>query len=96
MLRREPAGPSGPYHDSARFTWEDPVELVLAAVSCPVCLTADPVGWAYVRRGRQPYLECACLDCGVRWYLRVTPEQLLRISVLDTIGRQRKSPPTVP
>jgi hypothetical protein len=77
----------GPYRDSARFTWEDPGELVLAAVSCPVCLAAEPVSWTYGRWGRAAYLDCACLECSVRWYLRVTPEQLLRISSLDIIAR---------
>lgn len=83
--RHHPA--EGPYQDAARFTWEDPGELVLAAVSCPVCLTARPVNWMYERRGRELYLDCACVDCHVRWYLRVTPDQLLRISALDTVGR---------
>jgi hypothetical protein len=87
LTTRDLAGCSGPYQDSARFTWQDAGELVLAAVACPVCLTADPVRWTYGRWGRQAYLDCACPDCRVRWYLRVTPEQLFRISSLDIIGR---------
>lgn len=86
LMKRPPAERPGSYQDSARFTWDDAGELVLAAVSCPVCLTAEPVSWTYGRWGRQPYLDCICLNCDVRWYLRVSPEQLLRISVLDIVG----------
>ena len=87
MPRRLPGEGRSLYQDSARFTWRDPGEFVIAAVTCPVCLTAVSVSWTYGRWGRQPYLDCVCGDCDVRWYLRVTPEQLLRISALDTLGR---------
>jgi hypothetical protein len=83
----QPAERPSPYQDSARFTWEDTGAFVLAALSCPACLAAEPVSWTYRRSGRQPYLDCACADCHVRWNLRVTPEQLLRISALDNLGR---------
>jgi hypothetical protein len=87
LLRHERDGRLGPYQDSARFERQDPGEFVLAALSCPVCLATEPVSWIYGRRGRQPYLDCGCLDCHVRWCVRVTREQLHRITALDILGR---------
>lgn len=83
----ERGGGAGRYQDDARFTREDPGELVLAALCCPVCLAAEWVSWMYGQSGPEPYLDCGCLDCDVRWYVRVTPEQMQRIAALDILGQ---------
>jgi hypothetical protein len=86
LARHERSAGGGRYEEDARFARDDPAELVLAALSCPVCLRSEWVHWMYEKRGPQPHLDCGCLDCDVRWYLRVTPEQILRIEALDILG----------
>jgi hypothetical protein len=86
-IRHQPGERPGRYQDTARFTAEDPRELVIAALSCPICLTGEGVGWSEGRWGHQHYLDCACSVCNFRWHLRVTFEQLLRVAAL-TIHRR--------
>jgi Fe-S-cluster-containing hydrogenase component 2 len=71
--------------DTARFRSDDPDELVLASLACPVCLSGSEVEWTLESEGYDPSVQCVCHRCERAWCVYVTPEQALRLTLM--IGR---------
>jgi hypothetical protein len=65
--------------DVAHFRTDDPDELVLASLACPICLHSDCVSWEASLDGYDPFAECSCGRCQERWRVYLTPEQALRL-----------------
>lgn len=66
--------------DVARFTTDDPDEVVAFCFSCPVCLSVDLD--ARVRTAEHDgHAECACRRCGATWEMALDGEQLLRLAL---------------
>jgi len=70
--------------DTARFRADDPDELVLASLACPICLSGE-VGWTLEGEGYDPSVECVCRHCERAWCVYLTPQQALRLTLM--IGR---------
>jgi hypothetical protein len=70
--------------DVAHFRADDPDELVLASLACPICLRGDSVSWDASIDGYDPSAECSCERCEEHWRVYLTPEQALRIGFLGT------------
>ena len=68
--------------DTARFRSDDPDELVLASLACPVCLGGDDVDWELEPDGYDPSALCDCRHCEQSWRVYMTPYQALRLSLL--------------
>lgn len=75
------------YGDRARFTAEDPDDLVLAALACPYCLGVKGVEWTFARSGSRPVVRCSCAECQTDWYVFLTAPQALRLGLMDTLDR---------
>lgn len=69
--------------DTARFRADDPDPLVEASLSCPLCLRSEQVQWEAALEGYDPSVECRCPSCEERWRVYLTPEQALRVGLMD-------------
>ena len=77
------AAPVAIYRDHARFEAADPDELVLASLACPYCLEVAAIEWGFVGSASPPAVTCFCRDCQSDWYVSLTPEQALRLGLMD-------------
>jgi DNA-directed RNA polymerase subunit M/transcription elongation factor TFIIS len=69
--------------DTARFRADDPDELVLASLACPLCLRTEEVLWEASFDGDyDPSVECTCPHCDERWRVYLMPEQELRLGLM--------------
>jgi hypothetical protein len=68
----------------AHFRADDPDELVLASLACPFCLRSDDVDRRFLSRGYDPCLECVCPRCEERYRVFMTPNQALRLVLLES------------
>ena len=68
--------------DVARFRPDDPDELVVAALACPLCLRSEEVHFAAALEGYDPRVECECPSCLERWQVYLNPQQVLRFGLL--------------
>jgi hypothetical protein len=71
--------------DTARFRSDDPDELVVASLACPICLGSDAVAWELEPDGYDPSARCECRDCEQSWRVYMTPYQALRLSLMTPI-----------
>ena len=69
--------------DVARFREDDPDELVIAALACPVCLGAEQVQWELRAGGYDPSVQCACPRCDQVWSVFVMQQQALRLGLME-------------
>jgi hypothetical protein len=67
--------------DTARFRADDPDELVLASLACPICLSGE-IEWALEGEGYDPSVECVCRHCERAWCVYLTPQQALRLTLM--------------
>ncbi len=72
-----------PLFDVARFREDDPDELVIAALACPVCLGSDQVEWELRAGGYDPSVQCACPHCEQTWSVFMMPHQALRLGLME-------------
>jgi hypothetical protein len=70
--------------DVARFRQDDPNELVLTSLACPLCLRSERVDWHFQSGGYDPSVECVCPRCEERWRVFMTPNQALRLVLLES------------
>lgn len=68
--------------DTARFRSDDPDELVLASLACPVCLRTGELEWRLAADGYDPSVECRCTRCEQPWLVYLTPDQALRLGLM--------------
>ena len=73
--------------DVARFRQDDPDELVIATLACPVCLGGEQVRWELQTGGYDPSVQCACPHCEQTWSVFVTPQQELRLGLMELRAR---------
>jgi DNA-directed RNA polymerase subunit M/transcription elongation factor TFIIS len=69
--------------DTARFRTDDPEELVMASLACPMCLSSAAVEWRLEDEGYDPSVECTCDRCEQTWRVYMTPLQSLRASLIS-------------
>jgi hypothetical protein len=69
--------------DVARFREDDPEELVIATLVCPVCLGGQQVEWELRAGGYDPSVQCACPRCEQTWSVFVTQQQALRLGLME-------------
>jgi hypothetical protein len=67
----------------AHFRHNDPNELVLASLACRFCLSSEDVEWRFQSGGYDPSVECVCPRCEERWRVFMTPNQALRLVLLE-------------
>ncbi len=72
--------------DTARFRSDDPAELVMASLACPVCLSSAGVQWRLEDEGYDPSVQCVCECCNQSWRVYMTPHQSLRVGLLNRPG----------
>jgi hypothetical protein len=68
--------------DTARFRPDDPDELVLASLVCPICLSGTAVDWVLAGDGYDASVLCVCDRCEQTWLVYLTPHQLLRLGLI--------------
>jgi hypothetical protein len=68
--------------DTARFRTDDPDELVMASLACPLCLRSEDVQWHAALDGYDPSVECLCPRCVERWRVYLAPQQELRVGLM--------------
>jgi hypothetical protein len=68
--------------DTARFRADDPDELVVASLACPICLGSAEVEWDLEPDGYDPSARCECQHCEQAWRVYMTPYQALRLSLI--------------
>ena len=71
-----------PLADIARFRADDPDELVLASLACPICLSGAAVDWRLDGEGYDPSVQCVCNRCKQGWRVYMTPYQSLRVGLI--------------
>jgi hypothetical protein len=76
-----------PLADTARFRTDDPDELVIASLACPMCLHSEAVDWELEADGYDPSAQCVCSRCEETWRVYVTPDQALRLALLAVHAR---------
>jgi DNA-directed RNA polymerase subunit M/transcription elongation factor TFIIS len=81
--RQEQSGPIDGLHDIARFALNDPDVLVTASLACPLCLRTEEVEWRARLQGYDPSVQCRCVACNERWRVYLTPDQALRIALMQ-------------
>lgn len=64
--------------ERADFAMTDPMCVIEAALSCPMCLHA--VDWRPAGFGAHPAARCACRACGHERPVRLSGPQLLRLT----------------
>jgi hypothetical protein len=69
--------------DVARFREDDPDELVIAALACPMCLGTEQVEWELRAGGYDPSVQCACPCCEQTWSVFVMQQQALRLGLME-------------
>jgi hypothetical protein len=69
--------------DVARFREDDPDELVIAALACPVCLCTEQVAWELRAGGYDPSVLCECPRCEQTWSVFVMQQQALRLGLME-------------
>ena len=72
------------HDDIAHFHADDPDELVLASLACPVCLHSDSVAWHGALDGYDPSAQCWCGRCEESWRVFLTPQQSLRLGLMGS------------
>jgi hypothetical protein len=75
--------------DTARFRLDDPDEVVLASLACPLCLRVDRTDWELDADadGYDPTVACDCRDCEMPWRVYLTPDQALRLGLMALRAR---------
>jgi hypothetical protein len=73
----------GTLFDVARFRQDDPRELVMASLACPLCLRTEEVLWRLEPGDYDPSVECGCPRCKERWRVFLTPHQELRLGLME-------------
>jgi hypothetical protein len=68
--------------DIARFRADDPDEVVLASLACPICLSSAEVEWRLDGDGYDPSVECVCDRCEQAWRVYLTQHQALRAGLI--------------
>jgi len=69
--------------DTARFLTDDPHQLVIASLACPVCLCSGSVEWELeTDDGYDPSVRCGCQRCEESWRVYLTPHQALRLGLI--------------
>jgi hypothetical protein len=68
--------------DTARFRADDPDELVIASLACPICLRSEGVEWHAALDGYDPSVQCHCPACEERWRVYLDPQQALRVGLM--------------
>ncbi len=68
--------------DTARFRTDDPDELVIASLACPICLHSADVEWKLEADGYDPFVQCQCRRCEEPWRVYMTPYQTLRLGLM--------------
>ena len=77
------AGPVSRLADTARFRADDPDELVIASLACPICLHSGEVAWDLeTTDGYDPSARCVCRRCEEPWRVYLTPDQALRLGLM--------------
>jgi len=69
--------------DTARFRLDDPDTLVTASLACPICLRSEDVRWQAALEGYDPSVQCRCPRCQEQWQVYLTPDQALRLGLMD-------------
>jgi hypothetical protein len=72
----------GTLADTARFRPDDPDELVVASLACPICLRSTEVEWKLDADGYDPSVRCLCERCEEPWSVYLTPYQALRVGLM--------------
>ncbi len=67
--------------DTARFRADDPEELVVASLLCPVCLRSAGVDRDLDAHGYDPSVLCHCDECRQSWRVYLTDQQALRLAL---------------
>jgi hypothetical protein len=67
--------------DTARFREDDPDELVIASLACPICLETEDVEWEAALEGYDPSVQCLCPHCEESWRVYLAPQQVLRFGL---------------
>ena len=67
--------------DTARFRADDPDELVIASLACPICLQTEEVEWEAALEGYDPSVQCLCPHCEESWRVYLAPQQALRFGL---------------
>lgn len=80
VARGHPRGMPG-LADIARFRMNDPDQLVIASLACPVCLRGE-IEWELQGDGYDPSVECVCHRCEESWRVYLTPYQALRLGLM--------------
>jgi hypothetical protein len=57
--------------------------LVEASLACPVCLHSEDIRWHAVLQGYDPSVQCRCPTCDERWRVYLTPDQALRLGLMQ-------------
>lgn len=69
--------------DTARFRADDPDQLVLASLACPLCLHSEDVDWDLdAADGYDQSAQCLCRRCEEPWRVYMTPDQALRLGLM--------------
>ena len=68
--------------DTARFRMDDPDQVVLASLACPICVRIESVEWELKEDGYDPSVECLCNRCEQSWRVYLTPSQALRLGLM--------------
>ena len=68
--------------DTARFHPDDPDELVMASLACPLCLRGAALRWELEPDLYDPSVECRCLRCEQSWRVYLTQYQALRLGLM--------------
>ncbi len=71
--------------DTARFRPDDADALVTASLACPICLRSEGVGLQATLEGYDPSVQCRCPTCQERWRVYLTPDQALRLGLMDRV-----------
>jgi hypothetical protein len=61
---------------------DDPDQLVMASLACPICVGIDSVEWELHEDGYDPSVECRCDSCEQSWQVYLTPSQALRLGLI--------------
>jgi hypothetical protein len=61
---------------------DDPDQLVMASLACPICLCSGDVEWELDGDGYDPSVECVCHRCEESWSVYLTPYQALRLGLM--------------
>ncbi len=61
---------------------DDPNQLVLASLACPICVGIESVEWDLHEDGYDPSVACTCNRCEQSWRVYLTPSQALRLGLI--------------